>query len=117
MGSQTLSRRSVRRIERATGLDIAFAVGHGGYIHAVVTVDHRHGWFDLKTGEWGMEPVRYHYTSCRLLFPDDFQRSPGVQIPQAVPDMRPTHGARAVPGVLAQAASPPVVSSPSSSRS
>jgi hypothetical protein len=37
-----------------------------------VTPDHRHGWWDKKTGEWGWLDENYwgHYTSCHELFPD-----------------------------------------------
>lgn len=73
MGTQPLSDRSVRRIARETGLDLAFGAAHGSYIHQFVTVDHRHGWYDLKTKEWGWNDyIRYHFTTCRRLFSGDF---------------------------------------------
>jgi len=64
MGSQRLSPRSVRRIAKATGEEIAFAVGHGGMVHEFVTEGHRHGWFNIKSGEWGWDEDPLHFTSC-----------------------------------------------------
>lgn len=66
MSSQRLNARSIRRIERVTGLEILRAWSHGGYIFDFVTPDHRHGWIDKKSGEWGWEPPGrlVHYTSC-----------------------------------------------------
>lgn len=73
MGSQILSPRSTRRIARSTGLDVVRAWGHGGYTFGFVTPDHRHGWWDKKTEEWGFDEGKpLHYTSCRMLFPQDF---------------------------------------------
>jgi hypothetical protein len=73
MGSQRLSERSTRRIARSTGLDVVRAWAHGGYTFEFVTLDHRHGWWDKKTGEWGLDAGKpTHYTSCHELFPQDF---------------------------------------------
>jgi hypothetical protein len=70
MGASQLSAKSVRRIARATGLDIVRAWGHGGYVHGFVTADHRHGCYDTKSGEVGWDGDRpAHYTSCGELFP------------------------------------------------
>jgi hypothetical protein len=78
MSAQRLSDKSRRRIERATGLDIVRAWGHGGYtFDFVIAADnddrHSHGWFDRKTGEWGIyEDSEYlgHYDTCFTeLFP------------------------------------------------
>jgi hypothetical protein len=71
MSAQVLSSRSTRRIARATGLEIARAWGHGGYVMNFVTVDHEHGWWNKKTGEWGLDDKTsvVHYTSCAWLFP------------------------------------------------
>jgi hypothetical protein len=70
VSAQRLSARSVRRIERGTGLAIRRAWAHGGYVFAFVTTDHRHGWWDKKTGEWGWDasPLA-HYSSCDEMFP------------------------------------------------
>lgn len=65
MSAQRLSARSVRRIARATGLDVLHAWSHGGYVMAFVTRDHRHGYFDKKTGDWEFDPDARCYTSCR----------------------------------------------------
>ena len=66
MGAQVLGPVKTRRIARATGLDITRAWSHGGYVMGFVTPDHRHGWYDLKTGDHGFDdPAEViHYTSC-----------------------------------------------------
>ncbi|MET7457698.1 hypothetical protein ACWEPZ_37820 [Streptomyces sp. NPDC004288] len=71
MSAQRLSPRSTRRIARTTNLDVVRAWSHGGYSMSFVTADHRHGWWDKKTGQWEWEadPV-LHYSSCRDLFPE-----------------------------------------------
>ena len=71
MGAQRLSARSARRLGRVTGLGEALirGWGHGGYVHGFVTDNHRHGWVDIKTGEWGWEEDPIHYTSCGEMFP------------------------------------------------
>lgn len=72
MGSQPLGDRKRRRIERATGLSLVRAVAHGGdHIKAIVTTDHRHGWYDPADGTWGFdEPDEvFHFTSCETFFP------------------------------------------------
>lgn len=83
MSAQRLSAKSVRRIERDTGLVITRGWAHGGYtfdfvVHDVEHPDrHRHGWWNKKSGEWGIEADggRYghgvlHYTTCAELFPE-----------------------------------------------
>lgn len=72
MSAQVLNARSTRRIARSTGLDIVRAWSWGGYTMAFVTADHRHGWWDKKTGEWEWETGQiFHYSSCRELFPKE----------------------------------------------
>lgn len=70
MSAQRLSPRSVRRIERSTGLHILRAWSHGGYVMAFVTAAHVHGEWDKKTGEYRYIPNSQvvHYTSCAELF-------------------------------------------------
>ena len=70
MSAQVLSARSTRRIGRATGLAITRAWGRGGYVFFFATPEHRHGWYDSKTGAWGYDEDAAHYTSCDELFPD-----------------------------------------------
>ncbi len=74
MGTSILNPRSTRRIAGATGLDVVRAWGNGSYTHTFVTAGHQHGWFDVKTQQWGWEerPVN-HKSSCRELFPVDFR--------------------------------------------
>jgi hypothetical protein len=69
MSAQRLNDRSRRRIERSTGLEIVRAWAHGGYVFNFVTPEHRHGWWDKKTGEWGWDDDPVHYSSCTELFP------------------------------------------------
>lgn len=70
MAAQRLNARSTRRLGRITGLDnIIRGWGHGGYVHGFVTSDHRHGWADIRTGEWGYDEDPFHYTSCSEMFP------------------------------------------------
>lgn len=69
MSAQRLSDRSCRRIARATGQEVLRGWSHGGYVLSWVTPDHRHGWFDKKTGEWGWNKAVCHYTSCRETWP------------------------------------------------
>jgi hypothetical protein len=62
-----LGAKALRRIERAVGEPVLRGWSHGGYVMGFVTPDHRHGWWDKKTGKWGMIPDAEvtHYTSCR----------------------------------------------------
>jgi hypothetical protein len=87
MGAQRLSARKTRRIARATGLPVIRAWSHGGYVHDFVTQGHLHGWYSLKTGEWGIEAqVRTHYNTCSPAFAtagDD------VMFPDGVPPLTP----------------------------
>lgn len=78
MSVQRLNDRSRRRIERSTGLDIRRAWANGGYTFMFVTADHRHGFWDKKTGEWDWDDEQVHFTSCRELFGD----YPPRQIPR-----------------------------------
>ncbi|URN11389.1 hypothetical protein LUW77_03615 [Streptomyces radiopugnans] len=71
MSAQRLSPKSTRRIARSTGLDVIRAWSHGGYTMAFVTADHRHGWWDKKTGDWGIDSKPVHYTSCGELFSEE----------------------------------------------
>lgn len=66
VSAQRLSGRSTRRIARATGLPVIRAWSHGGYSHDFVTAGHLHGWYDLKTGEWGIHSSgrQLHYNTC-----------------------------------------------------
>ena len=70
MSAQQLSPRSIRRIERATGLKLRMAWSHGGYTMGFATEDHRHGWYDKKSGEWGFEEPTVHYSSCFRFWPE-----------------------------------------------
>lgn len=70
VSAQRLSARSIRRMERSTGLSIRRAWAHGGYVFNFVTTDHRHGAWDKKTGDWQFQPDQRCYTSCREMFGD-----------------------------------------------
>lgn len=74
MSAQRLSDRSRRRIERVVGVPVVRAWAHGGTTMSFVTDDHRHGHCDKATPDvvtWEQGPT--HYTSCRELFPQDFE--------------------------------------------
>ena len=72
MSAQVLNAKSVRRIERTIGEPVLRGWGHGSYSHAFVTPDHRHGWVNIKTWEFGWDDPDnlVHYASCHELFPD-----------------------------------------------
>jgi hypothetical protein len=70
MSAQRLSDKSIRRIERSTGLPVVRAWAHGGYVFNFVTADHRHGAWDKKTGRWEFHDNPMHYTSCAEMFPE-----------------------------------------------
>jgi hypothetical protein len=78
MGLQSLGPRKVRRLARITGLDIVHAVAGGGYTYGFVTSDHRHGWYEMKTGEWALEDPGddadpyAHWSSCLQRWPEHF---------------------------------------------
>lgn len=85
MGLRPLGPRWVRRIERVTGLGLHRAVGAGGYVMWFTTVDHRHGWFDLKMYRradaeaaevWGLFEVDEItcWSSCRDRWPEQVEQ-------------------------------------------
>lgn len=77
MSAQRLNDKSTRRISRATGYTVIRAWSHGGYtfdfVIAAINADgHRHGWYDKKTGDWGLYDSEglSHYNTCFTeLFP------------------------------------------------
>jgi hypothetical protein len=71
VGRQALGAKWLRRIARATGLEIVHASGNGGYVHEFTTADHEHGRFDIKTGEWWMYDPCPLFSSCLRLFGGD----------------------------------------------
>lgn len=65
MSAQLLGPRWLRRLSRLADAEVVRGWGHGGYGHDFVTADHRHGWYDLKTGEVHWSDAGEHpYTSC-----------------------------------------------------
>jgi hypothetical protein len=77
MGLRPLGPRWIRRLERITGLQVVHASGNGGYAFLFTTDDHQHGWYDMKTGEWDIDPeARHHFSSCRVLFPQAIDSPP-----------------------------------------
>jgi hypothetical protein len=91
VSAQRLSAKSTRRIARATGLDVVRAWSHGGYVFDfVVGADniyrHSHGWFDKKTGTWGLyldsATSISHYDTCFTeLFPRLAPSAPSPSCP------------------------------------
>jgi hypothetical protein len=77
MGTSRLNPRNTRKIARATGLNVIMAWSGGGYDLGFVTSDHVHGVFHKKDETWEVfdkdpDKLGNHMTSCRELFPDDF---------------------------------------------
>jgi hypothetical protein len=73
MSAQRLSPKSTRRIATSIGEPVLRAWGHGGYTMDFVTPDHRHGWWEKKTGEFGFYSPEntIHYDTCHTeMFPD-----------------------------------------------
>jgi hypothetical protein len=65
MSAQRLNARNIRKITATTGLPVIRAWGHGGYTHDFVTAGHLHGWYNLKSGDWGIQTYRVaHYDTC-----------------------------------------------------
>lgn len=68
MSVQRLGPRWRRRLSRITGETVVIGWANGGYVHGFATAEHRHGWFDLKSGAFGWYPaegVRHvHLSSC-----------------------------------------------------
>lgn len=72
MGIQRLSPRTRRRIQRWTGLGIVYGYANGGYTYWFITDDHRHGWLDLKTRDWGLYDDPSHIGGvCDVRWPDN----------------------------------------------
>lgn len=69
MGLQALGPKWLRRIGRATGVEIVHGSSHGGYVHNFTTADHRHGTYDMKTGKIEWFDGCPGFASCRRLFP------------------------------------------------
>jgi hypothetical protein len=72
MGAQRLNDKSRRRIERSTGLTIWRAFSFENTMRVFITTDHRHGWWNRLTEEWGWIEKPTHFTSCHEQFPGDF---------------------------------------------
>jgi hypothetical protein len=85
VSAQRLNERNTRKIAEATGLPVIRAWGHGGYVHDFVTQGHLHGWYSLKTGEWGIETGKVtHYNTC----PPAYHADPGDALfPDGVPPL------------------------------
>lgn len=87
MSAQRLNERNTRRIAAATGLPVIRAWSHGGYVHDFVTQGHMHGWYALKTGEWGIATeVRTHYNTC---WPASPSAGDDALFPDGVPPLTP----------------------------
>jgi hypothetical protein len=70
----TLGLTKLRRIERATSLTVLCAWAMDNTLHTFVTPDHRHGWYDRITTEWGFVPpedTSHFAPTCRWLFGGD----------------------------------------------
>jgi hypothetical protein len=76
MGWRPLGSRWINRIERATGLSIVWANGHGGYDFVFTTADHRHGVINKVTLAWEYVEKCPQFTSCSRLFPEGVAKGP-----------------------------------------
>lgn len=91
MSAQRLNTRNTRKIATATGLPVIRAWAHGGYVHDFVTAGHLHGWYSLKTGEWGIEiEVSMHYNTC---FPASCSAGDDAMFPDGLPPLTPAEEA------------------------
>ncbi len=73
MSAQRLGEKALRRVERQVGEPVVRAWSHGGYWFRFVTAQHRHGEVNKISGEVRWErPPALHYTTCRDLFPRDY---------------------------------------------
>ena len=71
MGLSTLGPRKLRLISRAIGQQVLRGWSNGGYDLGFVTLNHRHGWFNTTSHEWGFDDeYDWHPMSCHLLFPN-----------------------------------------------
>ena len=87
MGAQRLSERKTRKIATVTGLPVIRAWAYGGYTYDFVTAGHLHGWYDLKSGEWGIaRSVRTHYNTC---WPASSSAGDDAMFPDGVPPLTP----------------------------
>jgi len=88
MSAQRLNARNMRKIASATGLPVIRAWGHGGYVHDFVTAGHLHGWYNLKTGRWGITTGDrvWHYSTCPGGSAERFHE-PDVLFPDGVPPL------------------------------
>jgi len=71
MGVNVLNARNVRRVQRVTGdprIDRVLVWSHNesGRYAEFITSDHRHGWWDRKTNEFGYytQDEAQHFSSC-----------------------------------------------------
>jgi len=69
MSAQRLGTKKIRKVAAATGLEIVMAWSHGGYNFSFVTSEHKHGWWNCKSGEWKFyeDQERHHYSSCHSI--------------------------------------------------
>lgn len=85
MSAQRLNARKIRKIATATGLPVIRAWAHGGYEYDFVTAGHLHGWYSLKTREWGISAeVRTHYNTC---YPAFSSAGDDAMFPDGVPPL------------------------------
>lgn len=76
MSVQRLGAKKLRKLERVVGEPILRGMASGGYVFEFITPDHRHGGYDLKTGEfWWVENPSHYYPSCRETWPNDFEET------------------------------------------
>lgn len=67
MSVQRLGAKKLRRLSTIVGEPVRLGWANGGYRYSFATEGHRHGHYDLKTGEWGWDDPDdpwLHLSSC-----------------------------------------------------
>lgn len=67
MSVQRLGAKKLRKLAGIVGEPVKLGWANGGYRYWFATEGHQHGWYDVKTGEWGWnDPADryYHLSSC-----------------------------------------------------
>lgn len=65
MSVQRLGPRWLRRLSTIVGEPVRIGWANGGYVHGFATEQHRHGWYDIKSGQFGWyDGYDGHLSSC-----------------------------------------------------
>lgn len=67
MSVQRLGPKKLRKLTEVVGEPVKIGWANGGYTFGFATETHRHGWYNLKSGEWGWDALDdpfLHLSSC-----------------------------------------------------